>query len=349
MSTDEGYDNNINTKPHNVNTVNPLSSPSSPSSPSPSPSPSPSSPERHTPFFIALLSGGIAGMAVDITLFPIDTLKTRLQSPSGFWSSGGFRGIYNGIGAVAIGSAPGAALFFSVYEYLKEAINNTNTYDHNNGGGGPNLSPMWGHMLAASMGEAAACLVRVPTEVIKQNMQAGTTGTADKKGPVTLSETFRKILSQKDTTTKLLPPQLQIFGGLYRGYGITLMREIPFAFIQFPIYEKMKTSWATHQSLPQVTPIQAALCGSISGAIAAAATTPLDVIKTRLMIGVDANGVSYKGALDVARRTVVGEGYVALFKGIEPRVLWISLGGFVFFGAYEECRTHSLSFMGMGQ
>jgi solute carrier family 25 S-adenosylmethionine transporter 26 len=28
--------------------------------------------------------------------------------------------------------------------------------------------------------------------------------------------------------------------GLYKGYGITIVREIPFSFIQFPIYEKLK-------------------------------------------------------------------------------------------------------------
>ena len=46
----------------------------------------------------------------------IDTLKTRMQSPQGFLKAGGFRGIYNGLGAAAAGSAPGAALFFSTYE-----------------------------------------------------------------------------------------------------------------------------------------------------------------------------------------------------------------------------------------
>lgn len=58
----------------------------------------------------------MAGTSVDVALFPIDTLKTRLQSPQGFIQAGGFRGIYNGLGAAAIGSAPGAALFFSTYE-----------------------------------------------------------------------------------------------------------------------------------------------------------------------------------------------------------------------------------------
>jgi solute carrier family 25 S-adenosylmethionine transporter 26 len=292
--------------------------------------------ERHTPFLIALMAGGLAGTTVDITLYPIDTLKTRLQSPQGFIKSGGFRGVYNGIGAAAIGSAPGAALFFSVYEYLKEYINN-----NDNGPGilGKDVSPMWGHMIAASVGEAAACLVRVPTEVLKQNMQ---TGTATSGGTTTLSQTWNKIIAQKSANSFAS----SIFGGLYRGYGITLMREIPFAFIQFPIYEQMKKSWAVYQKKEAVSPIQAALCGSVSGAFAAACTTPLDVIKTRLMIGKDANGVVYHNAVDVTRRVIQEEGWRTLLKGIEPRVMWISIGGFVFFGAYEEFRSLSMSMIG---
>lgn len=67
-------------------------------------------------FTTALVAGGLAGTSVDVALFPIDTLKTRMQSPHGFLKAGGFRGIYNGLGAAAAGSAPGAALFFSTYE-----------------------------------------------------------------------------------------------------------------------------------------------------------------------------------------------------------------------------------------
>jgi hypothetical protein len=72
--------------------------------------------DNHTSFFTALVAGGMAGTSVDVALFPIDTLKTRLQSPQGFLKAGGFKGIYNGLGAAAVGSAPGAALFFSTYE-----------------------------------------------------------------------------------------------------------------------------------------------------------------------------------------------------------------------------------------
>ncbi|CAG7642963.1 unnamed protein product, partial [Allacma fusca] len=51
-------------------------------------------------------AGSAAGTAVDVILFPLDTIKTRLQSSNGFWKSGGFAGIYRGLGPAFLGSAP---------------------------------------------------------------------------------------------------------------------------------------------------------------------------------------------------------------------------------------------------
>lgn len=50
--------------------------------------------------------GGVAGLFADMVLFPLDTLKTRLQAEQGFRQAGGFKAVYKGIGAQAIGSAP---------------------------------------------------------------------------------------------------------------------------------------------------------------------------------------------------------------------------------------------------
>jgi len=237
-----------------------------------------------------------------------------LQSPQGFWKAGGFRGIYRGIGASAIGSAPGASLFFSVYEKCKPII-----MDFQTNHGLFVEYPFLSHMVAACTGETAACLVRVPTEVLKTNMQANVLPQQN------LRQTFQLILQQNKKS---------IFGGLYRGFGTTLMREIPFAFVQFPIYEYLKTKITKYQRY-DVSPLQAATCGSFGGSIAAALTTPLDVIKTRLMLGKDKHGVFYKGPKDVFTRSLKEEGYQVFWKGIQPRVLWISIGGFVFFGSYE--------------
>eukprot|EP00548_Thalassiothrix_antarctica_P005715 CAMPEP_0194141656 /NCGR_PEP_ID=MMETSP0152-20130528/11055_1 /TAXON_ID=1049557 /ORGANISM="Thalassiothrix antarctica, Strain L6-D1" /LENGTH=272 /DNA_ID=CAMNT_0038840353 /DNA_START=60 /DNA_END=878 /DNA_ORIENTATION=+ len=269
-----------------------------------------------------MISGGLAGTSVDVALFPIDTIKTRLQSPQGFLAAGGFRGIYQGLGAAAVGSAPGAALFFSVYEHLKPRVLRI---QQSIGFGNESTS----HMISACCGETAACLVRVPTEVVKGRMQTATDA-AKKMG---LVDTIKLVLNEKHGTSSF-----NFTGGLYRGYGITLMREIPFALIQFPLYEKFKILVGDWQQYPS-TPVQGAACGSVSGGIAAAITTPLDVLKTRLMLGVDKSGIPYKNAIDVFQRTVSEEGMSALLHGIQPRVMWISIGGFVFFGTYEGFKS----------
>ena len=69
--------------------------------------------------------------------------------------SGGFRRIYAGLGPAALGSAPGAALFFCTYETSKKALAGA-------------LPAPAAHMAAASLGEVAACIVRVPIEIVKQ-------------------------------------------------------------------------------------------------------------------------------------------------------------------------------------
>ncbi|TPX54805.1 hypothetical protein PhCBS80983_g05734 [Powellomyces hirtus] len=138
--------------------------------------------------------------------------------------------------------------------------------------------------------------------------------------------------------------------GFYRGYAMTIFREIPFTCIQFPLYEHLKhrTRTALHRN-PNAG--EAALCASLAGGVAAALTTPLDVVKTRIMLESGARstsnvgnardppttgtGTGTRGILATARTLVATEGPARLFAGIGPRVLWISLGGTIFLGAYE--------------
>jgi len=264
----------------------------------------------------ALLAGAAAGVSVDVSLYPIDTLKTRLQSPHGFWKSGGFRGVYKGLSAAASGSAPGAALFFVTYESAKPFIHSHVL--HRDASHSLDSSPLT-HMFAASAAETMACLIRVPTEVVKQRMQTG--------GYHTLRHALSDIRAKYGVR------------GFYAGYATTVAREIPFSFIQFPIWERLKVLWARRLNDGEaVLPWQGAVCGSMSGAFAAAVTCPLDVIKTRLMLRTDAQGVEYKGFADCVRRIHIEGGKGAFFKGVVPRVSWIFVGGFFFFGAYEKTK-----------
>ncbi|KAJ6487250.1 mitochondrial carrier domain-containing protein [Mycena vitilis] len=258
-------------------------------------------------FWQSLVAGGLAGTAVDLLFFPIDTIKTRLQSPQGFSRAGGFKGIYKGVGSVGVGSAPGAAVFFAAYDTLK----------HNS----PlpaRLEPVT-HMLAASIAEVAACLVRVPTEVIKTRAQTST------YGPGQSSLSAAKFVLASDG-----------WKGFYRGFGSTIMREIPFTSIQFPLYELLKSRLSNLTGRKPLYAHEAAVCGSIAGGVAAALTTPLDVLKTRVMLDMrDATKEKLPSLSARLRSIYVVEGMPALFAGVVPRTLWISAGGAVFLGVYE--------------
>ncbi|KAJ3516479.1 hypothetical protein NMY22_g14198 [Coprinellus aureogranulatus] len=261
--------------------------------------------EKKQPSFVqSLIAGGAAGTSVDLLFFPIDTVKTRLQSPQGFIKAGGFKGIYKGIGSVVVGSAPGAAAFFATYDTLKRNI--------------PVQGPL-NHMLSASFGEVAACLIRVPTEVIKTRMQTSSYG-ADGRS----SWASAKLVLANDG-----------WRGFYRGFGITVMREIPFTSIQFPLYELFKVQGAKFTGQEKLPAYEAALCGSVAGGIAAALTTPLDVLKTRVMLDMRATEGARPTVLRRFKTIYIEEGWRALFSGVVPRTLWISAGGYVFLGMYE--------------
>mmetsp|Transcript_20810 Transcript_20810/g.47846 ORF Transcript_20810/g.47846 Transcript_20810/m.47846 type:complete len:287 (-) Transcript_20810:75-935(-) len=262
--------------------------------------------KKEPPFTLALIAGGIAGTTVDVSLHPLDTIRTRLQSQDGFWKAGGFNGCYKGLLSAFLGSAPGAAAFFSTYETMKQVIRTA-------AGGQEHWTH---HALASSCGEVAACLVRVPTAVITQNMQVGAYGSFTEA----VSTTYNK----------------GGIGGFYIGYGTTVMREIPFAFIQFPVYEGLKKTWSKVQG-QETSPNQGALCGSAAGAVASGLTTPMDVAKTRIMLEKVPEGgeKKYTGFVQTITAIQKEEGFLAMYRGIGPRVGWITVGGFIFFGAYE--------------
>ncbi|KAI0268127.1 S-adenosylmethionine transporter [Gloeopeniophorella convolvens] len=261
-------------------------------------------------FSQSLIAGGLAGTSVDLLFYPIDAIKTRLQSDRGFYQAGGFRGIYKGVGSVIVGSAPGASVFFCTYDTLKRTLPTP-----------PHLAPV-NHMLSASIAEVAACLIRVPTEVIKTRSQTSSYGS----------------LANSSLETAKLVWKADGLRGFYRGFGTTIMREIPFTSLQFPMYEffKHRLSYLLYHKPASLRPYEASLCGSVAGGIAAALTTPLDVLKTRVMLDLrDPSDPAYLPPLRRLRQIYVSEGHRALFAGIVPRTMWISAGGAVFLGMYE--------------
>ncbi|CAB4296512.1 unnamed protein product [Prunus armeniaca] len=255
-------------------------------------------------FYDGVIAGGAAGVFVEAALYPIDTIKTRLQVAH----AGGkivLKGLYSGLAGNLAGVLPASAIFVGVYEPTKQKLLKALP---------ENLSAL-AHLTAGAIAGAASSVVRVPTEVVKQRMQTAQFSSAP--------DAVRLILAKEG------------FKGLYAGYGSFLLRDLPFDAVQFCIYEQLQIGFklAARRDLndPEV-----AMIGAFAGAVTGAITTPLDVIKTRLMLQGSEN--QYRGIYDCVRTIMREEGSPALWKGIGPRVLWIGIGGSIFFGVLERTK-----------
>ncbi|KAJ5893540.1 S-adenosylmethionine mitochondrial carrier protein [Penicillium taxi] len=302
-----------------------------------------------SPWTRSLLAGAVAGLTVDCSLYPLDTIKTRLQQAHNHAAPQArlslrqtVRGIYAGLPSVLFGSAPSAASFFIVYDGVKRSLLPPSS---NSSSEQPSRSHIvFTHSIASSLGEISACAVRVPTEVVKQRAQAGLFG-----GSTLLA--LKDILSLRHpapapaadvasqaSTAPLKRGYGQVIRELYRGAGITIAREIPFTVLQFTMWESMKEAYANRYleaGSSQIPVSTSAMFGSVAGAIAAGLTTPLDVIKTRVMLARRGDGGEAPIRVKEIVQGVAQEGLGTFWRGIGPRVAWIGIGGAVFLGSYQ--------------
>jgi len=260
------------------------------------------------------VSGVCAGVFVETLFYPLDTIKTRLQAARGGTGLLGansnkanlFKGVFNGLSKNIAGCAPATALFFLAYEPTKRYLERT-------------LPPEQNYVAmftAGATGCLASSVVRVPTEVIKTRAQTGNR-----------VQSLGGILRASG------------IAGLFVGYGSFLIRDLPFDAIEFSLYEEAKIAYAKWRGRTpgEVTRAEATVLGATAGGITGFVTTPLDVIKTRLMT--DTCTINpLRGVVDCGTRIVREEGAKALFRGASPRVAWISLGGGAFFGVLESAR-----------
>ncbi|XP_028303209.1 solute carrier family 25 member 55a isoform X2 [Gouania willdenowi] len=112
--------------------------------------------------------------------------------------------------------------------------------------------------------------------------------------------------------------------GLYKGLGATLIRDVPFSVVYFPLFANLNKLGkpSPNESSPFYW---AFLSGCAAGSTAAVAVNPCDVVKTRLQsLQKGAGEESYNGVLDCVSKIMRKEGPSAFLKGAGCRALVIA-------------------------
>jgi solute carrier family 25 (mitochondrial oxoglutarate transporter), member 11 len=103
---------------------------------------------------------------------------------------------------------------------------------------------------------------------------------------------------------------------LWRGSGPTVIRAMLVTASQLSVYDVLKTFVVGNGYMKDGTAVHFS-CSFIAGFVAAVATNPVDVVKTRLMNQSKASvgsGVYYKGMTDCFVSTLKLEGFAGLYK-----------------------------------
>ncbi|KAK1426869.1 hypothetical protein QVD17_15549 [Tagetes erecta] len=281
-------------------------------------------------FWQFMIAGSIAGMIEHMAMFPIDTIKTRMQvlgscpiksaslrqALQSILKSDGPAGLYRGIGAMGLGAGPAHAVYFSVYETCKEKFTR----------GNPNSNNFIAHAAAGVFATVSSDAVFTPMDMVKQRLQLGSG--SPYKGVV---DCVRVVLKEEG------------FRAFYASYRTTVLMNAPYTAVHFATYEAVK------RGLMEVSPESAsderlvvhATAGAAAGALAAAVTTPLDVVKTQLQCqGVCGCDRYVNGSIkDVLKTIVRKDGYRGLLRGWMPRMLFHAPAAAICWSTYEAGKS----------
>ena len=165
-------------------------------------------------------------------------------------------------------------------------------------------------LFAAAGGAACAGSVRIPQEVVKQGCMAEMYPNA--------IDAVRTISEEKGVA------------GFYKGAVATISRDVAWNSLSFALFRVFLEAFAV-----QSAQLNYAL-GIVAGCLAACATHPIDVIKTRMQVaGANPDVFSYSGPIDCTKQLLRNEGVGALFAGLAPRLARAAVSGGLQFGSYE--------------
>ncbi|EGW04930.1 Cat eye syndrome critical region protein 2 [Cricetulus griseus] len=281
-----------------------------------------------------LINGGVAGLVGVTCVFPIDLAKTRLQNQQGkdvykgmtdclmkTARAEGFLGMYRGAAVNLTLVTPEKAIKLAANDFLRQLLMQDGTQR--------NLKM---EMLAGCGAGICQVVVTCPMEMLKIQLQDAGRLAVSHQGSASAAPTSRPYSTGSASTHRrpsatLIARELlrtQGLWGLYRGLGATLLRDIPFSIIYFPLFANLN-QLGVSEVTGKAPFAHSFVAGCAAGSVAAVAVTPLDVLKTRIQTLKKGLGeASYSGVTDCARKLWTQEGAAAFMKGAGCRALVIA-------------------------
>mmetsp|Transcript_13252 Transcript_13252/g.38565 ORF Transcript_13252/g.38565 Transcript_13252/m.38565 type:complete len:299 (-) Transcript_13252:167-1063(-) len=264
------------------------------------------------------LAGAFAGAVGTVLGYPLDVIKTRMQTGSAgmlrsvrdVYGSSGVTGFYRGIGAPLLSLIILNVTSFANYaRFCKEL--------------GVDLERRtveWRVVAAGVATGVFASLISTPFELLKIQMQLQSSrAQGGNHGPLRTSLDIVRVQGPL---------------GLYFGHNVNCVREMVFLGAYFGLYEHTKSLF--NEALPFSLGIP--LAGGLAGGAGWVISFPLDLVKSRvqsldLSKRVDPRAIDQ--ASEIGARLFRTHGMAGLYRGVGPSLLRAFLVSGSRFSAYE--------------
>jgi len=276
-----------------------------------------------------IVNGGIAGVIGVSCVFPLDLVKTRLQNqklgPNGekmytgmrdcfmkTYRAEGYFGMYRGSAVNILLITPEKAIKLAANDFFRHKLTRPD-----------GTLPVTREMLAGGSAGLCQIVVTTPMELLKIQLQDAGRVHAQLKAAGQSTAHLPKI-SALSVTKELLATK-GIFG-LYRGTKATMLRDVSFSVVYFPLFANLNSLGPRKSPDSQEAVFWwSFVSGCAAGSFSAAAVNPADVVKTRLqLLNKGVGDESYNGVFDAFRKILKNEGPSAFFKGAMCRMIVIA-------------------------
>jgi solute carrier family 25 citrate transporter 1 len=259
-----------------------------------------------------LAAGGIAGFMEVSLMYPLENVKTQLQLQDPLYPkfdgmidcvqktirNYGCLGLYGGLTPLLLSSVPSHSIRWLGYENVCHWMDPVN---------GCQLSVFNVFISGLVSGVLVACVLGVPSECIKTRL-------IDEGERMVPIEGWRNVLLH-----------------CYKGVIPTVLKKVVNQGSRFPLYHLAFHALTDDTANPAHYPLRGFVAGIIAGFASVLLTQPIDVVKTKMQ-GIHSD--RYVGSAQCLSQVYHTQGVHALYAGVLPRLVRVSIGAGITFSAY---------------